>query len=98
MNMQNIMAQAQKMQNDILKKKTELENMEFDGKSEFVNIIINGKKEIVKLVIEKDSMDKEDIEMLQDLIIIAEKEALKKYEKEYNLKLGNYGSSLNGLI
>ena len=44
MNMQNLMAQAQKMQRDITKKKEEIDKMEFEGSSELVNIKVNGKK------------------------------------------------------
>ena len=53
MNMQNLMAQAQKMQRDIQKKQEEINQTEFEGSSQAVKIIINGKKEIVKINIDK---------------------------------------------
>ena len=47
MNMQNLMAQAQKMQRDITKKKEEIDNSTFEGDSEWVKVEINGKKEYI---------------------------------------------------
>lgn len=98
MNMQALMQQAQKMQKDIQKKQDEVNNMEFEGKSEWVTIILNGKKEMISININKTTLDEEDIEMLEDMIQIAFKDALQKVDKEYENKLGMYGKQLNGLI
>ena len=54
MNMQNLMAQAQRMQRDIQKKQEEINNTEFEGKSEGFTVVLNGKKDIVKLEINRD--------------------------------------------
>ena len=51
MNIQNLMAQAQKMQKEITKKKEEIDNSIFTGTSEWVNVEMNGKKEIERVKI-----------------------------------------------
>jgi len=98
MNMQALMQQAQKMQKDLQKKQGELETMEFEGTSEWVTIILSGKKELKKINIKKVSLDEEDVEMLEDMIQIAFKDAVSKVDKAYDEKLGMYGKQLNGLI
>ncbi len=98
MNMQSIMAQAQRMQRDLQKKKDEIGAQLFPGKYEFVEVTLNGKKEMVKCKINKESLEKEDIEMLEDFIIMATKDAIGKVEKEYENKLGQYAGMLDGLM
>lgn len=91
MNMQAMMQQAQKLQKEITKVKEEIENKEYSVSKSFVEIIINGKKELKKIKIEKDSLDKEDIEILEDLIMVSINEATAKVDEEMNQKLGKYG-------
>ena len=97
MNMQQIMQQAQRMQRDITKKKEEIDGMEFLGKSEWVEIVINGKREIKSFKILKDVIDEDDKEMLEDMIMLAIKDAFSKIDKETESKLGSY-ASMNGLF
>lgn len=92
MNMQQIMQQAQRMQRDITKKKEEIDGMEFLGKSEWVEIVFNGKREIKSFKILKDEIDADDKEMLEDMIMIAIKDAFSKIDKESESKLGSYAS------
>lgn len=97
MNMQQIMQQAQRMQRDITKKKEEIDGMEFLGKSEWVEIVFNGKREIKSFKILKDVIDEDDKEMLEDIIMLAIKDAFSKIDKETESKLGSY-ASMNGLF
>jgi nucleoid-associated protein EbfC len=98
MNMQNLMAQAQKMQKDITKKKEEIDASEFTGKSEWVEITMYGNKKIKSIKISnKESMDKDDIEALEDMLKIAFNDACNQIENEINNKLGMY-SQMNGLF
>lgn len=97
MNMQQIMQQAQRMQRDITKKKEEIDGMEFLGKSEWVEIVFNGKREIKSFKILKDEIDADDKEMLEDMIMIAIKDAFSKIDKETECKLGSY-ASMSGLF
>ena len=97
MNMQQIMQQAQRMQRDITKKKEEIDGMEFLGKSEWVEIVFNGKREIKSFKILKDVIDEDDKEMLEDMIMLAIKDAFSKIDKETESKLRSY-ASMNGLF
>lgn len=99
MNMQSLMAQAQKMQRDLEKKKNELEKMEFKGNSEWVEVTFNGDKKLKDVKILKDGIiEEEDKEILSDMIQIAVKDALNKVDEETSKKLGNYASAMNGLF
>ncbi|MBD8922446.1 YbaB/EbfC family nucleoid-associated protein [bacterium] len=98
MNMQQLMQQAQRMQRDITKKKDEIDAMSFIGKSEWVELEFNGKREIKKFKILKDGeISEDDKEMLEDMIMLAIKDAFNKIDKETENKLGQY-SSLGGLF
>lgn len=99
MNMQNLMAQAQKIQKEIQKKQSEIDSTIFTGKSDFVSVEVYGTKKIHKLNINKDVLnDKEDLDMLEDMITIAINSAFSQVDKEIEKKLGSYGKGLNGLI
>ena len=95
MNMQAMMAQAQKLQKDIMAKKEEINNKEFSEKNDLVEIVVMGNKKIKKITINKSAAD--DLETLEDMILIAYNKALEKVEKETEKTLGAY-DSLNGLI
>lgn len=98
MNMQQLMQQAQRMQREITKKKEEIDNAIFEGKSEWVNITFNGKREILSFKITKEGIiDEDDKEMLEDMIMLAIKDAFGKIDKETESKLGNY-ASMSGLM
>ena len=98
MNMQNLMAQAQKMQKDIMNKKSEVDKKIFTGKSELVDVEVNGKKEVISVKIKGDNLSSDDIEILQDMIVIAINDANKKVDEELDKVMGPYGGSLNGLL
>lgn len=99
MNMQNLMAQAQKMQRDITKKKEEIDNSTFTGTSEWVNVEINGKKEVQKIKITfEGTIDNEDKEALEDMLKIALNKAVAAVDKEVEEKMGALGSGFGGLF
>ena len=98
MNMQALMKQAQSMQKKMLDSKNEIEKMEFEGKSELVTIKINGKREVLNVEIKETSLEKDDIEILQDMIAIATNDALKQIEKVTNEKLGSQAGALGSLF
>ena len=81
-NMQSMIKQAQKMQEDMAAKQAELEEREYDvaAGGGVVNVKINGKKEILSVKIEPEVVDPDDIETLEDLITAAVNEAIKKVE------------------
>lgn len=99
MNMQNLMAQAQRMQKDITAKKEEVEKMEFVGKSEWVEVKFNGSKTILSVKILKDGdISEEDKEALEDMMKIAIKDAMIKINEAMIEKLGQYAGALDGLM
>lgn len=99
MNMQNLMAQAQKMQRDITAKKEELEKMEFVGKSEWVEITFNGARMILNVKIIKDgNIEEDDKDILEDMIQLATKDAFVQINKAMTEKLGQYAGALDGLM
>jgi len=81
-NMQSMLKQAQKMQEDMANLQAELEEREYDvaAGGGVVNVKINGKKEIISVKIEPEVVDPDDIETLEDLITAAVNEAIKKVE------------------
>ena len=99
MNMQNLMAQAQRMQKDIQAKQEQINKQLFIGESQAVAITINGKKEMTDIKIDKSIIkDSEDIEALEEMITIAFNNALEKVNQEIDTKLGVYAKGLNGLM
>ena len=97
MNMQMMMQQAQRMQREIMKKKEEIDNKLFPGKYEWVEVVFNGKKEIQSIKINKEEIKSDDKDMLEDMIMLAIKDAMEQIDKETETKLGQY-ASLNGLL
>ena len=98
MNMQNLMAQAQRMQRDIMKKKEEVEKQSFTGKSELVEITMNGNNVVTEVIIKNEDLTKDDIEVLQDMIMIATNNAIKNVDQAMEKAMSQYGSALNGLF
>ncbi len=96
MNMQNLMAQAQRMQRDMQKKKDEIDSTLFTGNSEMVEVVFNGKKEMVSIKI-KSEIASDDKEILEDMIVLASKDAIAKVDKEIEEKMGSLGG-LGGLF
>ena len=80
MNMNALMQQARKMQDQMMKAQEELENAEIVGKAggEMVTVTMNGNKEIKSIKLDKSAVDQDDVEMLEDLIIVAIKDASEK--------------------
>ena len=99
MNMQALMREAQKMQKNLQKTQEELLNSKYEGTSSFVTVILNGNKDILSIKINSnESLEREDIEMLEDMIMVAFKEAAKKVDLDKEKKLGKYGQGLAGLM
>ena len=100
MNMQQIMKQAQKMQKELQKTQIELENTHYEGNSSLVSVVLDGNKNIISVKIDStDDLDKDDISMLEDMILVAFKDAAKKVDLDKEKKLGKYGAAgLTGLM
>ncbi len=101
MNM-NMIKQAQKMQQDMLKMQEEMESREYDATAGggMVKAVVNGKHELLSLTINPEAVDPEDVEMLQDMVVAAVNEAMRKGEAEaaQNMSKLTGGLNLGGLF
>lgn len=99
MNIQTLMKQAQAMQKNLMDSKKKIEEMTFEGTSELVTVKMNGKREILSVKIKEDThLEQDDFEILEDMVMIAVNDALKKVEQEINSKLGSQAGALGGLL
>lgn len=98
MNIQAMMKQAQKLQKDMIEEKAQIDAKIFTGKSSIVEVKINGKKEILEVNISADSFEKDEIEMLQDMIMVAINDAMKQIDQETENKMGKYTQGMPGLF
>ena len=92
MNLNKLMKEAQKMQADMEKSQEELGAKEFDATAGggAVYVKVTGNKVVKEIKIEKDVVDPDDVEMLQDLILTATNEALRKVDEAQAASLGKY--------
>ena len=92
MNINQLMKEAKKMQQDMEKSQEELASKEFDATAGggAISVKVSGNKEIKEIIIKKDVVDPEDVEMLQDLIITCVNEALRKVDSAQAAQLGKY--------
>lgn len=101
-NMNAMIRQAQKMQDEITTLQEDIENREFSATSGggAVSVVITGKKIIKSLTINKEVVDPEDVEMLQDLVISAINEAVNQVESTTEIEMSKItgGVSLPGLF
>jgi len=95
--MKDLMKQAQKMQQDLAKAQEELANKIVEGSSGggMVTVKMNGKNQIISLKIDKEVVDPEDVEMLEDLIIAAINEAQEKISQTSQDELGKLTGGIN---
>lgn len=98
MNIQAMMKQAQNLQKNMMKEKEAIDNQVFEGKSSLVNVKVTGDKKIQSIKIESKDFEPDDIEMLQDMIVIAVNQAMDEIDKVTNEKLGKYTQGLPGLF
>ena len=98
-NMQSMLKQAQKMQEDMAAKQEELEAAEYEVSAGggVVNVKINGKKEILSVKLAEEIVDPEDIETLEDLIVAAMNEAIGKVEKISAEEMQKITGSIGGM-
>ena len=96
-NMQGMMKQMQKMQKKMAEAQEELGEKRIEGTAGggMVTVVVSGHKEVVEVNINEEVVDPEDIEMLQDLVLAATNDALKKAEELTNKTMGQFTKGLN---
>lgn len=97
-NMNNLMKQAQKMQRQMEETTKELEEKEVTATAGggAVEVTVSGKKEVVKVKLAEEVVDPDDIEMLEDLIVAATNEALRKMEELSQQSMAKITGGLGG--
>ncbi len=92
MNMNNLMKQAKKMQEDMEKSQAELAIKEFEATAGggAISVKVSGQKEIKEIKIQKEVVDPDDVEMLEDLILTCVNEALRKVDSAQADQLGKF--------
>ena len=98
-NMNNLMKQAQRMQRQMEEKSKEFEDKEWEATAGggAVKVRVSGKKEILSVKLSEEVVDPDDIEMLEDLIVAAVNEALRKMEGENAQMMQQLTGGLGGL-
>ncbi|NEX80226.1 YbaB/EbfC family nucleoid-associated protein [Neobacillus sp.] len=96
-NMQNMMKQMQKMQKKMQEAQEQLGQEKVEGTSGggMVKVVVTGHKEVVDVQIKPEAVDPDDIEMLQDLVLAAVNDALKKADELTNNTMGQFTKGLN---
>lgn len=96
-NMNQLMKQAKKMQEDLMKAQEALGEQSFTGTAggSAVKIVMNGHREVVQVVIDKDVVNPEEVDILQDLVQAAIADALKQVEETTEREMGKYTRGLN---
>ena len=94
-NMQQLMRQAQKMQQQMIQAQQELDAREYEGTAGggAVTCTISGKRQLLSLTIDKDAVDPEEVEMLQDMIVAAVNDALGKGEETRESEMAKIGGA-----
>ena len=97
MNQMNMMRQAQKMQQDLMKMQEELETRTYSAAAGggVVKAEVNGKHELVGLTIDPEAVDPDDVEMLQDMVIAAVNEAMRAADSAASASMSKLTGGLN---
>ena len=97
--MQQLMRQAQKMQQDMQRAQEELQAREFSATAGggMVTAVVNGAKQLTKLTISPDCVDPDDVEMLEDLVTAAVNEALRKGEANREETMNKMAPGMGGM-
>ena len=98
MNIQAMMKQAQKLQKDMMNAKKEIDETEFECTKSFLTVKAMGNKKIKSIKIDMESISKDEMEMVEDLILVAVNDLMDKIDKETEKKMGKYTQGMPGLF
>lgn len=98
MNIQAMMKQAQALQKNMMKEKEEIDNKVFEGTQSFVTVKMTGDKKLKEIKINQTSLEQDDIEMLEDMLLVAINNTMNQIDKETEEKLGKYTKGMPGLF
>ncbi len=97
MNQMQMMKQAQKMQENLMKMQQELQEKEYEATAGggVVTAVCSGSHELLRLTIDPEAVDPEDVEMLQDMVVAAVNEAMRKAEADQAANMSKLTGGLN---
>lgn len=98
MNFQAMMKQAQKLQKDMLEEKNKIDETIYEGKSSIVTVKLKGTKELIEVKIDSDKIENDEIEMLQDMLVVAINDAMNQINKDTESKMGKFTQGMPGLF
>ena len=99
MNMQAMLKQAQALQKKMLSAQEEINNSTFYGETDLVKVTMKGTRKVEKVEIKnKEEFTNDDLDILEDMIMIAVNDALSQIEKVTEEKLGKYTNGMPGLF
>lgn len=98
MNMQAMLQQAQRIQKEILETKKGIEDKIYFAEKELVSVEMNGKKKITNINIKKETIEKDDVEMLEDSILLLINECTEKIDLELEQKTAKFGPGIKEMI
>ncbi|HNX62932.1 MAG TPA: YbaB/EbfC family nucleoid-associated protein [Candidatus Limiplasma sp.] len=99
-NMQQLMRQAQKLQEQMAKTQEDLDTREYTAQAGggMVTVVVSGKRELKSIEIKPECVDPEDVEMLQDLILAAVNEAIRSGEQAREEQMGKLAPGMGGML
>lgn len=97
MNQMQMMKQAQKMQQDLMKMQEEMQAKEYEATAGggVITAVVNGKKELLRVAIDPEAVDPDDVEMLQDMVVAAVNEAMRKADADSAASMSKLTGGLN---
>lgn len=98
MNIQAMMKQAQKLQKDMMNAKKEIDETVFENTKSFVTVKAKGNKKIDSIKIDIEKIEKDELEMVEDLILVTINELMDKIDDETERKMGKYTQGMPGLF
>ncbi len=99
-NMQQLMRQAQKLQEQMAKTQEDLDSREFTAQAGggMVTVVVTGKREVKSIDIKPECVDPEDVEMLQDMVLAATNEALRSAEEAREAEMSKLTPGMGGML
>lgn len=96
MNIQAMMQQVKKMQKEMMEEKSKIDTKIFEAESSLVKVSMKGTKELISVKINAEKIEKDEVEMLEDMILIAINDVIKKIDEETEKNLGKHTKGMPG--
>lgn len=98
MNMQAMMKQVQQLQKEMTSEKSKIDNEIYSVVKSFLEVEMKGNKELVKVKINQEKIEADEIEILEDLILVAINDLNKKIDQDTEKRLGKFTKGMPGLF